>query len=243
MPCYETVSKTRHDKGSIKANDRDIILLTWIAEQYACRFDNVVDLARSYPGPGANPEGISESAVRQVVDRWRRAGWVGYRQMLAGDPPWIWLTREGLAAYDLTQFKAAPPAISRLHHIHAINAVRLDIEMEDDTWISERMIRAGMYEPPQTEKVKHIPDGILKTDEGDYAIEVEIRQKKPADIYHKMYALIHAWDQQTFHYGYASIRYYTPDPRIAKALEIARAGHAEHYAERAALVEIELLEV
>jgi hypothetical protein len=236
--------KTRHDKGTIKANDRDIVILTWIGDQYAARFDHVVEMARSIPGQGANPDGISISAVRQIVDRWRRASWVGYQQMLAGDPPWLWLTREGLAALDLSEYKAALPAISRLHHIHAINTVRLDIQDDGQEWISERMIRAGMYEPPQTEKVKHIPDGILKTDEGDYAIEVELRQKKPADIYRKMHALIHAWDQQTFRYGYAGIWYYSPDPRIVKALKIARAGHAEHMAgNRAALVQVELLEV
>ena len=98
--------KTRHDKGSIKANDRDIILLTCIAEQYAMRFDHVAVLASALPGPGANPEGISESAVRQVVDRWRRAGWIGYQQMLAGEPPWIWLTRasnQSLAPYSRDQ--------------------------------------------------------------------------------------------------------------------------------------------
>jgi hypothetical protein len=238
------VRKTRYDKGSIKANDRDIITLTFIAEQYAMRFDNVVDLARALPGPGANPEGISVSAVRQMVDRWRRAGWVGYKQILAGEPPWVWLTREGLAAFGLTQYKAAPPAISRLRHIHAVNAVRLDIEEEDQEWISERMIRAGMYEPPQTETIKHIPDGILRTDEGDMVIEVELTQKKPADIYRKMHALIYAWDEQAFRYGYAGIWYYTPDKGIAKALQIARAGHAEHMlGNRAALVQIRVLEV
>ena len=79
--------RTRHDKGSIKATDRDTILLTWIGEMYAVRFDQVVDLAARYPGPGASPSGLSESAVRQVVDCWRRAGWVGYQQFLAGEPP------------------------------------------------------------------------------------------------------------------------------------------------------------
>jgi len=79
--------RTRHDKGSIKATERDTILLTWIGEMYAVRFDHVVDLAARYPGPGASPSGLSESAVRQVVDRWRRAGWVGYQQFLAGEPP------------------------------------------------------------------------------------------------------------------------------------------------------------
>jgi hypothetical protein len=54
-----------------------------------------------------------------------------------------------------------------------------------------------------------------------------------------MYALIHAWDEQSFRNGYAGIWFYTPDPRIAKALEKARAGHAEHMAgKRAGLVRI-----
>lgn len=236
--------KTRYDKGSIKANDRDIIILTVVAEQYAMRFDHVVQLARAYPGPRANPNGISVSAVRQMVDRWRRAGWVDYQQILAGEPPWIWLTKAGLIAFGFTQYKAAPPAISRLHHIHAINVVRLEVEEEDQQWISERMIWAGMYTLPQTEaETRHIPDAILRTGDGDFVIEVELTQKKPAELYLKMYALIHAWDNERFAYAYSGIWYYTPDPRIAKALEVARAGHATHNAKRAELVEIELFDL
>lgn len=158
--------------------------------------------------------------------------------------PWLWLTKAGLAAFGFTQYKAAPPAISRLRHIHAINIVRLDIEEEDQQWISERMIRAGMYTLPQTEaETRHIPDAILRTDDGDCVIEVEMTQKKPTELYLKMYALIHAWDKERFAYAYSCIWYYTPDPRIKKALEVARAGHATHYAERAKLVEIELLDL
>jgi hypothetical protein len=84
--------KPRHDKGTIKANDRDIYVLTWVANMYAVPFHIVLDLAREQPGPGAKPDGISVSAVRQIVDRWRRAGWVGYQQFLANEPPWIWMT-------------------------------------------------------------------------------------------------------------------------------------------------------
>jgi hypothetical protein len=72
---------------------------------------------------------------------------------------------------------------------------------------------------------------------------VELTQKKPAELSLKMYALIHAWDKERFAYGYAGIWYYTPDPRIKKALEAARAGHATHYAQRAELVEIKLLDL
>ncbi len=211
--------KTRYDKGSIKANDRDIIILTIVAEQYAMRFDHVVQLARAYPGPGANPDGISVSAVRQMVDRWRRAGWVDYQQILAGEPPWLWLTKAGLAAFGFTQYKASPPAISRLRHIHAINVVRLEVEEEDQQWISERMIRAGMFTlPPMEAETRHISDGILRTDDGDFVIEVELTQKKPAELSLKMYALMHAWDSEQFTYAYSGIWYYTPDPRIEKGV-------------------------
>jgi len=238
--------KTRYDKGSIKATDRDVLLLTWIAEQYAARLDHVGDLICQHPGPGADPDGVSISAVRQVVARWQKAGWVDYQQMLAGEPPWVWLTREGLAAYGLTQFKAAPPAISRLRHLYAINEVRLNLQFEEDsnTWISERTIRAGIYHLPQTEEeTRHIPDAILQTDDGEFVIEVELTQKKPDELYKKMYALIHAWDQERFHYRYAGVRYYTPDPRIAKALETAREAHTKHKTgKRAELVEIGLLD-
>lgn len=236
--------KTRYDKGSIKSNDRDIYLLSWTAEMYATPFLYVVDLAREMPGPGANPEGISVSAVRQMVSRWRRAGWVGYRQFLADELPYIWMTRAGLAAFGFSHYKAAPPAISRLRHIYAVNAVRMDIEEDGDEWISERAIRAGLYPLPLAEEeTRHIPDGIVRTDTGDQVIEVELVQKKPAEIYKKMHALIHAWDKQAFAYAYSRIRYFTPDMGIKRALESARASHAEHYRERAELVEIELLEL
>lgn len=236
--------KTRYDKGSIKATERDVLLLSWIGEMYAARMDHVGQLICAHPGPGAHPRGVSQSAVSQVVARWRKAGWVGYQQMLAGEPAWVWLTRAGLAAYDLMQFKAAPPAISRLRHIYAVNEVRFLVQ-GNDAWISERMIRAGMYQLPQTDQeTRHIPDAILQTDNGDIAIEVELTQKKPAEMYAKMYALLHAWDRERSAYRYAGIRYYTPDLRIVKALEIARAEHFEGISrQRAHLVEIGIIKI
>ena len=235
--------KTRYDRGSIKANDRDILLLTWIADQYAVRFDTIVDLARCYPGPGANPNGLSVSAVRQVVDRWRRAGWVEHRQILAGEPPWVWLSRAGLAAFGFTQYKAAPPALNRIRHIHAINCVRLDIQEDGEQWMSERMIRAGMFALPQMEaETRHVPDAILVTDEGRVAIEVELTQKKPDEIAHKMHALIHAWDREAYTYAYTGIWYYTPDTRIVKALEVACAAQSDQQS-RVGLIQIEMIEM
>ena len=236
--------KPRYDRGTVKANDRDILLLTWIAEQYAARFDTIVDVARCHPGPGANPDGISVSAVRQVVDRWRRAGWVEHRQILAGEPPWVWLSRAGLVAFGFTHYKAAPPALNRIRHIHALNCLRFDIQQEGEQWVSERMIRSGLFTLPEmTAETRHVPDAILLTTDGQIAIEMELTQKKPDEITRKMHALINAWNRETFAYAYSGIWYYTPDRRIAKALEIARAGFVNLYMQRAELIQIELLEM
>jgi len=136
------------------------------------------------------------------------------------------LTRAGLAAYDLTCYKAAPPAISRLHHIHAVNTVRFHLEDERRSWVSERAIRAGRYPVPQMERdTRHIPDGILRTPAGDICIEVELTQKKPDEHFHKMQAVLFASNPSTHRSAYADIWHYTPDPRIKKALEVAREAH------------------
>jgi hypothetical protein len=219
--------------------------LTWVGDMYATRFDLMIDLAREMPGPGANPDGISVSAVRQMVDRWRRANWVGYQQFLAAEPPYLWLTRTGLAAFDMTDYKAAAPAISRLRHIHAVDCVRYDIEGKGDEWISERAIRAGRYDVSQEEnQMRHIPDGILQTQDGDIAIEVELTQKKPDELYHKLNALIHATRLSTYGYAYEGMRFYTPSTHIKKALEVARAAHLEtRMGDQARVVEIMLVDL
>jgi len=180
------------------------------------------------------------------VDRWRRAGWIGYQQFLVGEPPWLWLTRTGLAASHLASYNPAPPAISRLHHIHAVNTVRFHLEDERRSWISERAIRAGRYPTPQMERdTRHIPDGILRTPAGDICIEVELTQKKPAELFHKMAAVMFASDPRTHHSAYAGIWYDTPDPRIKKALEAAREAHARdrYVGRRAGIVKIFLVEL
>lgn len=155
------------------------------------------------------------------------------------------MTRAGLAAYDLTHYKPLPPAISRLHHNYAVNSVRFQIERENHTWISERAIRAGLYPAPQMERdTRYIPDGILRTNNGDICIEVELTQKKPDELFHKMGAVMFAHNPQTHQSAYAGIWYYTPDPRIKKALEAASEAHARdrHVGHRAEVVQIMLVD-
>ncbi len=91
---------------------------------------------------------------------------------------------------------------------------------------------------------RHIPDGILCMNNGDICIEVELTQKKPDELFHKMGAVMFASDPRTHRSAYAVVWYDTTDPRIKKALEVARDAHARdrHMGRRAEVVKIILLE-
>ena len=83
--------------------ERDVFALRWIGQQYAVRLDQLQQLLGQRPGHGAVHEGvISESATRDVVTRWRKAGWVCMERLRANQPPWIWLTRKGIHKVDLS---------------------------------------------------------------------------------------------------------------------------------------------
>ncbi len=217
----EKVRKTRYDKGMTKVNDRDLHLIPWIGQQYAARFDHVYELISDTPGRGVSEKGLSESAARQVIQRWRQAGWVSYQPLIAGDPPWLWLSKEGIQAFGLTQYHtAAAPAYSRLRHIHAVNAVRLILQDDDDEWISEREIRAGKFY--QRGETGHTPDAILKAGSGEViCIEVELTIKKPDELFKILYEVLN--ERQ-----YEKVWYYVTDEDVEKALLTAQSKQPQN---------------
>jgi hypothetical protein len=174
---------TRSDKGNVVVTGRDWFVLQWIGEQYAARLDHVQSLLGHEAGKGVKVAGqISRNAARQVVGRWKRAGLADAKKILADEPAWVWLTARGLHELGLA-FKPYTPSLARLEHLHRVNQVRMALEEQrpDDVWFSEREFRADMvYEKGVI--LPHIPDGILETQRGDIAIEVELTVKKPADL-------------------------------------------------------------
>src|ERR1700680_1899050 len=77
----EKTRKERRDKGKKLMNQRDLIVLLWIAQQYVARLDHVRELLSRMPGRGGkpvSPAGLTISAVLQVVDRWVALGLVQY---------------------------------------------------------------------------------------------------------------------------------------------------------------------
>lgn len=175
--------RARSDKGTILLTGRDWDVLSWIAEQYAVRFDHVCLLLGQQAGDGAKaPDHISDNAARQVIARWQRGGWASARKLLVGEPAWVWVTVKGLheLGYD---FKPYAPTLARIDHLHSINEVRLMLEREypDASWTSERQIRAKRsYEKGAS--LPHLPDGEVRRAQQTIAIEVELTPKKRSDV-------------------------------------------------------------
>lgn len=179
--------KVRRDKGVIRATDRDMACIAWIAEQYAARGDQIQVVLSWYPDPDHPMQGelVSQSTTREQIGRWVRAGWVVYKRMLAQGPGWAYVTRAGLHLVGLDDiFKSHPPSEKMLSHIFAVNQVRLwmdEDEMYPDEdeeiafyWKSERRFRAGLN-LKRGESSGPIADAVVYPDGGNAtAIEVQI---------------------------------------------------------------------
>jgi hypothetical protein len=163
----------RSDKGSVRGTERDLVLLRWVAQQYAISLDQLTQLV-----------GASEHAGRRLMQRWKQAGWAEGRVLLVRQPPVIWVTRKGQTNVG-TNYRPWEPALARLDHIFAVNQVRIMLEQRrpDGIWTSERdLLQAqaskqrsarsvGLVVPPS----QHMADGVWEPEPGadQVAIEVE----------------------------------------------------------------------
>ncbi len=176
----QPIRKQRSDKGNIYMTDRDLAVLTWIGEQYAARLDQVQMLLGRQPGRGAtHTDHISESSARDVVNRWRRAGWVHTEKFREHELFWAWLTSLGLRKCGLPYkyFNLSTSRLEELKHLYAINAVRMDLEKEGPThWISERHLAMGITRE-KGKQVLHQADAIIHEPDSVIAIEVELTPK------------------------------------------------------------------
>lgn len=177
--------KERRDKGTKLIKPRDLVVLLWIAQQYAARLDHVQELLSRMPGRGGkkvSPSGLTLSAVLQVVDRWVTLGLVEYRRIYDGEPGWVWVTPTGLRMLHLP-FARHTPTVSTLPHLHHINRVRLEVERRHPgfQWLSERMLRAAQPRREEGSLVPHLPDAQLRAPKA-IALEVERSPKLPKEL-------------------------------------------------------------
>src|SRR5260370_11768020 len=139
--------KERRDKGKKLIKRRDLIVLEWIAQQYAARLDHVRELLGRMPGRGGkqvSPTGLTLSAVLQVGERWVPPGLAQYQPIYDCDPGYVSVTPDCLKMLHLP-FARRTPAESTVQHLHHINRVRLELERRhpDFHCVSERMLRAA----------------------------------------------------------------------------------------------------
>jgi hypothetical protein len=170
MPQNPEGMPRRSDYGQVRATDRDLYLLKWIGEQYAVRVDQLKELAEVYKGSG-----LSVPTIKWLTGRWRDAGWVEKQVLLAGQPQWVWLSREGYKDAGL-EYPYARPSVSRLKHIYHTNAVRLWIEKRsrgEAEWTSDRSINPER----KLEGKRHFVDGEVFYEDKRIALEVELTQK------------------------------------------------------------------
>ena len=115
---------------------RDAAALIFAADMYGVQLDQLAACSGS-SGPRARrrPAGAG-SATRRPA-------------RLGPGPPWVWVTRAGLAACGLG-YSPAPPALSRLAHIRAVAAARhraggdAPAPARGAYWRSERRLRARL---------------------------------------------------------------------------------------------------
>jgi hypothetical protein len=188
----------RRDRGAIWLTERDEMTLRWIGEQYAVRLDQLQVLLGRAPGRGAHhADWVSEGAARDVVTRWKKAGWVSVEKIRAKQPFWVWLTAKGLRKVGLPYKYAdlAETGLDRLDHLYAINVVRLELEEREGNprWVSDRHLAMGVQRT-KGRFVLHRPDGEIVQDGGLVAIEVEL---SPKGLYEQEEVLLELlWGQE-----------------------------------------------
>jgi hypothetical protein len=217
--------KTRSDKGVVLATVRDLHVMEWIGHQYVARLDQVQGLLSREPGAPMRGTELALPTVRDQVDRWRRAGWAEYYRFLADEPGWVWLSRQGLRMVNQDEvYTARQPAATRLHHLYAVNQVRLGLEAKKHVWTSERWLKSQLKKGES----KPIPDGVIATPSGKkIAIEVELSLKKPEELWGKVVRLVRhtELDRMSMRYrGYDAIWFYVPSEQLRGAILDAAAG-------------------
>ncbi len=184
----------RSDIGRIKFTDRDTFALRWIAHQYAIRLDQLQWLLGQMPGRQAeHPDWISETAARNVVARWMKAGWVQAEQIRAREPLWIWPTRAALRklGFPYTYRDIKQTGLDSLNHLYAINEIRLSQCDENKArWVSERQLLQGVQHI-KGKDLLHRPDAVIYRPNGRViAVEAELSTKIAQELAENLMELV-----------------------------------------------------
>jgi hypothetical protein len=156
----------RRGSPEVLLHPRDLVLLRWLAEQYAATTDQLGVLL-----------GCGPRSVQCVLARLRDAGLVSTQRVLVGQPAWVMPTKAGLRACG-SQYKVWQPKLGVLLHTAAVNNVRLHIQARspETEWVSERALARDRREG------EHLPGALVITEGQRVAVEVELTVKSERRI-------------------------------------------------------------
>lgn len=190
------VRAPRRDKGKPLWTPRDLEVLAWIAEQYGVRRDHLaVLLGRAAQAETKTPGRLADTTVKDWVQRWRRAGIVESAGVLAGEPGWVWVTRNGLEHLEL-DYRFWEPKERGLAHLHAVNQARLWVEQQQPAamWRSERQMRSERPFVGNQAHPEHQPDAEVQMGTQTVAIEVERSAKYAKRLPSILYGLARTYN-------------------------------------------------
>lgn len=158
----------RRDFGKLRLSTKDLIGLDWVATMGTVRMDALSQLFSHVEGREINLE-----ATRKLIHRWLEVGWAEQQTFLSGVPPFVWLTKSGMAQtrYSLP---AEIPALAMLQHTSDMSFIRLEAikALPNARWRSEREIRNVASYHSKGISYPHLPDGEVFID-GNYIVAIE----------------------------------------------------------------------
>ncbi|QBD80455.1 hypothetical protein EPA93_32580 [Ktedonosporobacter rubrisoli] len=148
----------RRDAGMLQVTERDILALTWIAEQYCMSYDQLQRLlALLSPATPKRPEKVAPSTAQNAVERWLQLGYIDLpHKVIREHSTYVWLSRKGLRELALP-YAYYQPKPSTVRHLYAVNTIRLHLQRAalSIEWNAQRAIRLHTKERP-------LPDAELR---------------------------------------------------------------------------------
>lgn len=200
--------------SSVRLSPRDMWALQWVAEMYAVPMWVLALLL-----------GTSEPNAYRVASRWKAAGMLPSKKAYRPIPGSQWVVPSSEVATSLLGFHCAGwvPGPKNANHLAVTAQVRIALAgntaCEEDSWVSERVLRHSNRPDSFGGARPHLHDGHFTDDLGRlHAIEVELTRKGSADARTKVRAAYEAAKAA----GAASLLYYaTPEAatRVATAAQ------------------------
>jgi hypothetical protein len=180
---------------------------------------------------------LTQKRTARIVKRWEEFGLVEQDWILHGDPPWIWLTPEGLrtVAQEVGELRPYTPTPAKINHLYWCNHARLYLEQhrDDIQWMSERQARAHHKSEPGVKR-PHTPDAVVTTKDHEIALEVELSTK----TYSRLEKILQELAESDYH----TIWYFTLG-RAKQVVETAIDALQEIYKGRFVVYDVEETEL